>query len=491
MEKIKEAEMKEPLQGGLLNVLSEDDVHRIHEASLQLLANPGMKTSSPLIADIFARGGAQVDVDSGVIQIPPDLVHDALEHAPKSFVLHGQQTERDLLLEQPCIYFGQGGTPVPYVWDADRRVPREPNIADIVAATKVGEALKNVDFVMLLGSAAEVPAESHYLHEYAALLNNTTKPLVCSAPSRRYAQYLLEMCAAVAGGESALTNAPFVVLIAQTRSPLELGDYFEGVVEFASLGIPVLSSPGPMMGATSPATLAGNLVLGNAEALAGIVLCQLCRQGAPVVYAPHTTVMDMHTARCTYAGTEQTLARAGVAQLARFYGLPSFGIGAGTDSKVPDAQAAAEAMIGLLMNALSGLTLNQSMGTMAGGTYGSLEMLVISDEIAAMVKRILRGITVSEQTLAVEEIRDVGWGGHFLDRAHTLKMFRSEFFFPALFDRRSVWDWLNDGARDAQALAHEKVLEILHTEVPSPLCPAKCEEVGHVLIRSERELIGG
>ena len=243
------------------------------------------------------------------------------------------------------------------------------------------------------------------------------------------------------------------------------------------------------MGATCPATLAGSLVQGNAETLAGVVLSQLCKPGTPVVYGPHTPVMDMRSTRCTYAGTEQTLARAGMSQLARFYDLPSFGVGAGTDSKIPDGQAAAESMMGILMNALAGQTLTQTMGTMAGGSYGSLEMLVICDEIVAMVKHILRGIAVTDDTLALDVIREAGPGGHFLDREHTLQMFRSEFFFPELFDRKSIAQWQDLGGKRIDEVARERVKNLLGQATALVLPGAADRDLARCLEDAEREFL--
>jgi trimethylamine--corrinoid protein Co-methyltransferase len=453
--------MKEGLRGGLLTVLSDGDLQRIHQATLAILAEPGVRTDSDLILDTFARAGARVDREARGIRLEAAMVEEAVRLAPRAFVFHGREAAMDLLLEQPRTYFGLGGSAVPFFWDAGKKALRSPTSADMVAATRVGHALPNVDFVMSLAAAGEAPPEQHYFHEYAAIFANTTKPVIYSAPGRAYAARFLEMAAEASGGERALRERPSVMLFAQSTSPLQLNAYCEGIAEFAAAGAPVLVSPGPMMGATSPATLAGTLVQGNAEALAGIVFAQLLKPGTPVVYGPHTPVMDMATTRCTYAGTEQSLARAAMNQLARFYGLPSFGVGAGVDSKAVDAQSGAEALQGILLNALSGQTLTQTMGTMAGGTFGCLEMLVICDELVAMAKRILRGVRVDEETLAVEEIRAGAKSGHYLSTDHTARLFRSEFFLPRLFDRLSVQEWEMQGAPTAYARARERVREIL------------------------------
>jgi trimethylamine--corrinoid protein Co-methyltransferase len=246
-----------------------------------------------------------------------------------------------------------------------------------------------------------------------------------------------------------------------------------------------------MMGATSPATLAGTLAQVNAEALLGVVLAQIIRPGTPVIYAPHTGVMDMKTAQCTYGSPEQALARSAVAQIALHYGLPSFGLGGGVEAKLPDAEAAAQAMMGILLNALSGLTLTQTLGTLASGLYGSPEMLLICDEIVLMVKRILAGVSVNDETLAAGVIEEVGYGGNFLEHEHTLRNFRKELFFPVLFRRQSIDDWLAEGGRSIVEVAHDRVRQILSGAAPVELPEGADEALTDTLERAIAEVRRG
>jgi len=475
--------MKLGPQGGVLNPLSASDLARIHEASLHILEACGLRCLSPSLLQVFAQGGAQVNRKTLMVRINREVVARALELAPKSFVLHARDPAYDLLLEQPRVYFGLGGSAVPLFLDHEIGDLRPPVLADMVAVTRVGHALPQVDFVMALASAGEVPEQLHYLYEYHAILSNTLKPVIYSAPSHLDAAMFLEMAAAASGGEAALRARPSVMLFTQPVSPLEIGDYNEGMFQFAALGAPILYSPAPMLGASGPATLAGALAQGNAENLAGVVLSQLIRPGTPIVYGVHTPVLDMKTARCTYAGTEQALARSAMAQLARSYGLPVFCTGAGCDAKAVDAQAAAEATMGIFLNALSGLTLTQTMGTMGSGTFGSMEMLVICDEIVAMAKRVIHGIEVSEETLAVDTIEKVGPGGHFLDQEHTLHHFRREFFFPCLFDRGGIENWRDAGSPRVEEAARARVRQILAAQPPQAVPPAIQQSLDKCLVR--------
>ena len=381
--------MKPAAQGGTLNVLSEAAVERIHSASLSILANYGVFSESDLILDIFARSGAIVDRESRRIRIPPEIVISALQTAPSSFTFYGRDPQYDLNLQQGPVYFGSGGSSEPFIWDYSLGTPRSPTKADMVACTRIGQAARHIDFVMALCSARDYPSEQIFLHEYDALIRNTQKPILYSCPDRWHTQVFIEMAAAACGGEDEFRRRPPVMFFNTGISPLRIGTFSEGMVDAIQWGVPVTICLGPMMGATSPATLAGTLAQINAEALFGIVFAQVIQPGAKVVYGPHVAVMDMSTAQCTYGSAEQTLGRAAVAQMGRYYNLPTFGLGGGVEAKLPDAEASAQAMMGMFANAQSGLTLTQCLGTLASGLYGSPEMLLICDEMVHMIKRFL------------------------------------------------------------------------------------------------------
>jgi trimethylamine--corrinoid protein Co-methyltransferase len=220
------------------------------------------------------------------------------------------------------------------------------------------------------------------------------------------------------------------------------------------------------MGATSPATVAGSIVLSNAETLFGLVLCQLIKPGAPVVLKPDTDVFDMRTTQVTYGSPEQNLGKIAETQLAHFYNLPIYGLGGGVEAKAPDAEAASEAMMTMLLNGLAGMTMSQSLGTLSFGQYSSQEMVVICDELVHSIKRILEGINITEDTLAVDLIRSVGPGGDFLQQDHTVMYFRQELYFPDLFRRQSIEQWEKSGKKLAHQLAHDRVLQILEKAGP-------------------------
>lgn len=470
--------MKTGMKGGSLTVLSDADLDRIFEASLDLLMNPGIICESSIILDIFEKSDAQVDRSTGAVRLPRHLVEWAIQSAPGSFVLHGRgDPKMDMLLEPGRVYYGMGGTSEPLFWDWDLWRPRQPTKTDMVNSTRVGHALTNIDWVQTLCMSGDQPTGEIFFHDFDAIFRNTTKPTVMNILERPFTQHLLRMAAAVSGGESGLRDKPTVLGIVTPISPLKFPVMCEGIVDVVEAGVPVLYSPGPLMGATSPATVAGTVALTNAEVLFGVTLVQLIRPGAKVVLKPDTDVFDMKTTQVTYDSPEQNLGKIAMVQLAKRYNIPIYGLAGGVECKVPDAEAAAEAMMGMLLNGLAGMTMNQSLGTLSWGLYGSPEMVVICDEIANMIRRVLDGITVSDETLAIDVIRQVGPGGDFLSQDHTVHYFRKELYFPKLFRRTTIDEWTASGARMIHEVAHEKVLDILSKAGPVDLPPGADAEL--------------
>jgi trimethylamine--corrinoid protein Co-methyltransferase len=479
--------MKTGAKGGTLKILSEEALQRVYAASLALLENPGVHSESDLFLDIFEKGGARVNRTARTIQMDRGMVEAALKSAPSSFVLHGRNDPAmSLLLEPGRVYYGMGGTSEPSFWDWDQWRARQPTKHDMVTSTRLGHALPNIDFVQMLCMSGDMPTPSIFFHDFDAVFRNTTKPTVINVLERPFTRRLLEMTAAASGGEQALRDRPSVMGIVTPVSPLKVGVLNEGIVDAVLAGVPILYSPGPMMGATGPATVAGIVALANAEVLFGVVLTQLIRPGAPIVIKPDTNGFDMRASLNTYGSPEQDLGKLAVTQLAHSYDLPIYGLGGGVEAKTPDAEAAGEAMMGMLLNGLAGMTLNQSLGTLASGLYGSQEMVVICDELVHMIKRILAGFEVSDETLAVDVIRAVGPGGDFLTTDHTVKFFRKELFFPRLFQRQTIDQWVAGGGRMIHMVAHERVISILEKAGPVELAPGADGELERALQEATR-----
>lgn len=444
-------------------VLTEGQIQEIHESSLQILEQVGISTDSEIILNTCERAGALVDRQSRRIKIDSDIVENALKTTPRNVTLYGRDPEKDMLLDEKKIHFGFGGTGVNYIRDLESGVIRIPTKKDVEEGSRLADALENFSFVMVLASALDCPSDVQYLHELEAKYNNTAKPIMHPLPGAAYARWSLEMAEVVAGGSEALKQRPIISAYSEPVAPLFYSTDNEDIFEFAKFKAPIIIGPGPILAATGPGTLMGTFSQGIAESLFGIVLTQLANPGTPVVIGNHLAIMDMQTTRTCYAAIEWAMGRAMLAQMARFYGIPSSGQGGCSDAKIPDAQAGAEAALTALISAQSGINMMHNGGTMAGGTLGSFELAVINNEIYGMLERFLHGPDVNKETLALGVIREVGPEGQFLSHDHTLAYFRKEMYFPKLFDRQSEDAWLNHGGKTIFEKAREKAQDIIST----------------------------
>jgi trimethylamine--corrinoid protein Co-methyltransferase len=308
------------------------------------------------------------------------------------------------------------------------------------------------------------------VHEFEAVVTNTTKPVVFIGYSAEGTQRVFEMAAEVAGGLDELRARPFVLLYPEPISPLVYPDeVVDRILIAAGLGLPQIFGPSVQLGATGPVTLAGAIAQLVAESLVGLVLAQLRRPGAPVVLGGNVAVFDMTTSHMSVAPPEMSLGLAGQAEVARSLGLPTWGLAGCTDSKLLDAQAGAESAFTILAQGLAGLNLIHDVGYMDMAMVCSPEMLVLGDENIGMTKRFLRGIEVSPETLAREVIARVGPGGHYLGEEHTYNHFRQELWMPSLMTRQDYTMWQEEGGKDINQRIKDKLREIEQTHEAPPL----------------------
>jgi trimethylamine--corrinoid protein Co-methyltransferase len=439
--------------------------------------------------EIFEHAGAWVDAKEKRIRIPQSLVEESLKKVPKEIVFCGRNPENDILLEDSRVYFGMGGTPVPYIRDIENGEMRRPTKEDMNQATRLGDALPNIKFLMTIAGAYDVPYEVEYIHEFEALFNNTTKPILYSTPGAYAAQKVLEMATTIAGGREELRRRPILALYTETVSPLSFSEANENMIEFAKAGIPVSNGPMPMCGASGPMTLAGTAVQSNAESLAAITLCQLVNPHTPMIYTGWVCAIDPRTSRCAYGSPEFAMGTSIFnTTMGRYYDIPTYGFGGCSDSKLPDAQAGAEVMMNGMLAALGGTNLIHDCGYLAGGSIGSMEMAVVCNEIVGMISRIVRGVDVNEETLAVDVIKNVGPGGHYMSQKHTLDHVR-ELYMPTLFDRESEVTWTKAGKKDVRDMARMKAKQILREHTPTPLPRDVQLRLKEIVKEAEKQLV--
>jgi trimethylamine--corrinoid protein Co-methyltransferase len=337
----------------------------------------------------------------------------------------------------------------------------------------------------------DLPVPTRHLDQVYSQFTLSDKALISPARSRETALDCVEMAAIVFGGPDEMQQQPVQLGIINVNSPLRYdSSMLGGLITYARYGQPVVITPFILAGAMSPITMAAALAQQNAEALAGVALTQLVNPGWPVIYGGFTTNIDMQTGSPAFGGPEGALALFAGAQLARFYGLPYRGSGSLNNSKIPDAQASYETQMTLWPAIMAHTNLiHHSAGWLEAGLVFSFEKFMLDLEGLLMMYRLLDGIEVTEETLALDWVAEVGPGGHHLGTAHTMARFRSEFHLPLISDRQNYEAWVEQGSLDAGQRAHRLWKELLASYEPPPIDPAVEDALRDYVARRKREVI--
>lgn len=445
--------------------LSEDQLERIHNASLEILDRTGVCLYEQEALDLLQKAGVK-GFEGNRVRIPPGLVEWALSIVPRRVVLCDRNGRRVMPLERNNVFYGPGSD-CPNILDHRTGVRRRGTLQDIVDGIRLCDALPNLDFLMSICIASDQDQETADRHQMRAMLMNSTKPILFVTTEFEGCVDVVAMAEAVAGGEEALRSNPIAACYINVTTPLRHNtEALQKLLFMAEKGLPTTYTPVVLRGINGPVTAAGALALANAGELAGLVLAQLKRQGAPVILSGGTNdMLDMRTLGDVYAAPEN---RVMCVEMAHYYGLPVFGLGGASDSKVPDEQAAAEAAFSLLLESLAGSHLVHDVGYLESGLCNSLEQIAICDELINFVKRFMQGLEVSEETLALDVIDEVGPHGDFLGTKHTVEHFKED-WYPNLLDRNNFEGWEAEGGNTLRQRARARVDEILADHRPEPL----------------------
>ncbi len=451
--------------------LSDDQVERLHHASLEILDRTGVCLYEPEALTLLQRKGLKVE-EGNRVRIPPGLVEWALSIAPKRTVICDRHGRRVMPLERNNVFFGPGSD-CPNVIDVRTGERRRGTLQDIVDATRVCDALPNIDFLMSFCIASDVPAEVSDRYQMRAMLMNSTKPILFVTTEFPGCVDAIKMAEAVAGGEEALRRNPICALYINVTSPLRHNqEALQKLLFMAEKGLPTTYTPVVLRGVNGPVTAAGAIALANAGELAGLVIAQLKREGTPVILTGGVNdMLDMRTTVDAYGDPNN---RVMLVELAHRYGLPIFGLAGCSDAKVPDEQAAAEAAFSIILEALAGAGMAHDVGYLEGGMTNSIEQIVICDELIAYTKQFMKGLEINEETLALDLIDELGPHGDWMSSDHTRRHYRED-WYPRLFDRRPYDDWIAAGGKTLRQRARERALKILETHQPEPL-PADVQQ---------------
>ena len=457
-----------------IRMLSDEQIQAIHHTSLDILSGTGIVMKNEAGRELLLDAGAWES--GGRIKIPEHLVMEAIASASSRIPMYNRLGALTMPLEEGKVFFGPGSD-CPFTIDLESGERHEATAEDVRRVAHLCDGLQQMDFIMSMGTPSDVPTLDHYLHSFISMIRGSVKPNVYTARERADMEDIYHIACAVAGGETELREKPFMMLYAESISPLLYNDESVDKLLFcAEKGIPVTYPPSPNTGGGGPITLAGALALGNAECLAGLVLTQLVRPGTPFLYGMNTAALDMKSAIVSYGAPEWPMGMAACSDIARYYDLPVWGAAGATDSKVVDAQAGIEATVSIMTAFLTRCNLVHDVGYIEYGTTSSMEMLVVADEIIREVRYIMGGVEVSERTLARETIHRARPGGGFLADDHTLDNWKWAQWRPVLIDRTRYDRWVQKGSKDMTARANERARQVLAEHEVPPL-PEEAEKV--------------
>ncbi|MEM1351418.1 MAG: trimethylamine methyltransferase family protein [Pseudomonadota bacterium] len=464
------------MEGGRYAPLTAAETDRIHNAALEALETIGLIDAPESGIAYLTQAGAELG-DDGRIRFPRGLVEDAIASANRSITLCSRDGLHDLELSGTRVHYGTAGAAVHLV-DAEGREYRESTLQDLHDAARICDVLDNIHFLQRPMVARDITDNREMdLNTVYATTSGTTKHIGTSFYDPAHVAPAIEMLHMIAGGEEAWRARPFMsnsncFVVPPMKFATESCQVMEECIRH---GMPVLLLSAGMAGATAPSTVAGAIVQAVAECLAGLVYVQAVKPGHPAIFGTWPFGLDLRTGAMTGGSGEQALLTAGCAQMHRYYNLPGGAAAGIADAKLPDMQAGWEQMCSNVMAGLSGL----NMVYEAAGMHASLlgfchESLILGDDIIGQALRCVRGIEVNDETLALDQMREVclGGPGHYLGTAQTLGRMQADHVYPALGDRTSPKEWDENQKPDLIAKARARKEEILAQRSAARFDPA-------------------
>lgn len=463
------------MSGGAYKPLSDADMMRIHHAALDALERIGLADAPPTGVEYLIGAGCILG-DDGRLRFPRALVEETIANANREITLCSRDGQHDLELSGTRVHYGTAGAAVHMV-DAHGRNYRESTLQDLHDAARITHQLDNIHFLQRPIVARDITDNLEMdLNTIYATCSGTTKHIGTSFTEPSFVPHALEMLHLIAGGEDKWRERPFMsnsncFVVPPMKFATESCEVMEACIKG---GMPVLLLSAGMAGATAPSTVAGAIVQAVSECLAGLVYVNAVKPGHPAIFGTWPFGLDLRTGAMTGGSGEQALLTSGCAQMHQFYGVPGGAAAGISDSKLPDMQAGWEQMCSNVTAGLSGL----NMVYEAAGMHASLlgfchESLILGDDLIGQAMRCVRGIEVTDETLAVDQIAEVcmGGSGHYLGTDQTLGRMQTDYVYPALGDRTSPKEWVEREKPDLIAKATAKKEEILRERSPARLDP--------------------
>ena len=456
----------------LATLLTQEQVQRTHEASLEILAEVGMIVRNDKALAIFAKNGCEVDTETLVVKFPASVVEHFRKMMPPTFTFRGRDPKFDCTIpdDSPVIVTASS---TPDIMDPVTGKKRRATSDDIARIAHLINELPGYDVFSISTLADDAPPDQFTISRLYPALKNCLKPVRSTATDVEDAKKVLRLASIIAGGDEAYREHPFITHhFCPVVSPLTFDhDSTELLIYFVEQGLPVYPSIVPNGGLTSPMTLAGTLVQGNAEFLAAAVLMQMIVPNTPLIYSTLPTMADLRTGAYASGGIECGMLHMACAQMSHFYNVPSGGYIGLTNSKINDAQSGYETGLSTMGGLLAGADMFNMGGLLDALLAFDYAKAVIDDEVALMLKRVKRGMEFSEENLALDVIAETGPGGDFLSHAHTMKFMRTGALLPKMANRETYDDWKQNGEIDIHTRAMLKARNILESKTTAPFPP--------------------
>lgn len=464
------------------SVLTEPDKRSLHFAALEILRRTGIRFHHAGALEMLAQAGAFIS-DGNLVKFPSRMVEDAFSTVPSRIIMCDRSGEAGVFLEGNHANFGTGSDCLNLL-DPGSGEHRKFTKQDLIDGYHLCDALPNIDFVMSIGIPEDLDPDLTYDVQMALMLEHTVKPLVFVTEDRASCRRAIDMAAAVVGGIDALREMQHILLYSEPSSPLQQSDTaIDKLLLMAEVELPVVHSPAPLMGGTGPITMASGLAMSIAEIMSSLVVHQMRNPGAPFVFGAGLHHMDMRAAQICYASPEFQLTKSAIAEMGRWYNMPTWGYAGCTDAKVLDGQAALEALLSVIMARFCGSNLVHDVGYMESGLTCSFEMIVLTDELIQLADQMMKGIQINPDSLMLDEIDQVGPGGHFLNTPNTLSRFR-DFWYPSLLDRSLRSTWLDNGGTTLEERLSDKVQIIIAEHHVEPISKDAKRGIEKILARA-------
>jgi trimethylamine--corrinoid protein Co-methyltransferase len=463
-------------------VMTESDTEAIHLASLRVLAETGITLSYPRAQEILSGAGATI-ADNKVL-LPPWLVEQEVAKSSTKVSIHGRDGSVKTLGDHTLHWHNLGGARD--IYDAGSGTRRKAMLKDLQDCTRLLDALDNVTTITPFFTPQDVPGHLMSLAMYRHAIPNTTKPL--QGPGVQTAQEVqFAICMASVIGEPSQVFSLSVSPVSPLSFP---NDCAAAIIEIARNGIPFAPLPCPTAGTTAPFSIAGAVTQQNAELLASIVLAQLVHPGLPIVYCGRLAMMEPRTGISIWGGVELGLASAATVQIGHYYGLPVNVYGFSTNSHTLDIQNGFERSLNAIIPALAGADELSGIGEMEAGIMGSFAQIVCDNEIAASVKRLMKGFDITEDSLAVEAISAAMKSTHnFLGQKHTLRyLHNGELLLTSLAERGSWETWEKNDRKGMVERAQAEAIQKLNDHNVEPLSMDQEQELDEILREADHVL---